>query len=60
MDDADTTMAVARSADETLQARDGFGGGLAVQVEPVTGDVFSALQFSELTAIHAWSDEGIV
>jgi hypothetical protein len=34
VDDADAAMAVATIVDEPLQARDGFRGGLAMQVEP--------------------------
>jgi hypothetical protein len=44
VDDADAAMAVATIVDEPLQARDGFRGGLAMQVEPAAGGVFSALQ----------------
>jgi hypothetical protein len=57
VDDADAAIAVATIIDEPLHARDGFRSGHAMQVEPAAGGVFSALQLSELTPVHAWGDE---
>ena len=58
VDDADAAMlTVAAIVDEPLHARDGFRGGLAMQVEPAGRGVFSTLQLPELTPVHAWGDE---
>ena len=56
VDDADTAMAAA-GVHETLHARNRFRGGLAMQVEPAGGGVVSALQFSELSPVHARGHE---
>lgn len=57
VDDADAAMAATAAVDEPPYACDGFRGRLAMKVEPIAGDVFSALQLPELTAVNARGDE---
>jgi hypothetical protein len=57
VDDAHAAMPAMAVVNELLDARGGFRGGLAMQVEPPPGNVFDALQFSELTPIHPGGDE---
>jgi hypothetical protein len=57
VDDGDAAMPAVAVVNELLDARGGFPGGLAMQVEPPAGSVFAALQFSELTPIHPSGDE---
>ena len=56
MDDADASVAVAPDVDELLHVRDGFRGGLGVQVEPAAWDVVAALDLSQLTPIDTGRD----
>jgi hypothetical protein len=55
VDDADAAIVVVTIVDEPLQARNGFRGGLTMQIEPAAWGVLCTLQFSELTSVHPWS-----
>lgn len=57
VDDADAAIVVVTIVDEPPQARDGFRGGLTMQVEPAAWGVLSTLQFSDLTPVHTWGNE---
>ena len=56
VDDADASVAMAPAGNELLHVRDGFLGGLGVQVEPAAWSVVSALDRSELTPIDTRRD----
>ena len=56
VDDADASVAMAPAVDELLHVRDGFRGGLGVQVEPAAWGVVSALDPSKLTPIDTRRD----
>jgi len=56
VDDADASVAVAPVVDELLHVRDGFRGGLGVQIEPAAWGVVSALDPSELAPIDTRRD----
>jgi hypothetical protein len=56
VDDADASVAMVPAVDKLLHVRDGFRGGLGVQVEPAPRGVVSALDLSELTPIDTRRD----
>ena len=56
VDDADASVAMAPAVDEPLHVRDGFRGGLGVQIETAAWGVVSAPDLSQLTPIDTRRD----